>query len=1658
MVILLNCVTLGMYQPCERVKSTTDRSELLEKFDEFIFAFFALEMLVKMLALGIFGRRCYLGDTWNRLDFLIVMAGLLEYMLVDNKNINLTAIRTVRVLRPLKAINRVPSMRILVNLLLDTLPMLGNVLLICFFVFFIFGIVGVQLWAGKLRNRCYHENKTFNSGIALNHTYYMVDAEDNRPFVCSLEEDSGVLTCSDVPARRQGNNTCCLNKTNVTQLFGPSNGSGHCVNWNEYYTQCRAGDKNPHKGAISFDNIARAWIVIFQVITLEGWVEIMYYVINAHSFFNFIYFILLIIIGSFFMINLCLVVVASQFSETKQREHQLMEEQRTQAHSCSTLDGMTEPSASCYESIFQLVLHVFRKAFRMSKALVNRLLGRPKEVARTLRRGGENANMNGGGRGENKQATPCPHHSKPRPPGDPLTLTVSYTTNGCPRCRGSKVRTADEEAVDEDDRKGDSGGCRRWCGKLWRKIRSKLSGIANSKYFNRGILVAILINSISMGIEHHNQPMELTNIIEISNIVFTSMFALEMVLKITAFGCMMYLKFPYNVLDGIIVIISVWEIMVVGEGGLSVLRTFRLLRVAKLIRFMPALRRQLVVLMKTVDSVATFCMLLMLFIFTFSILGMHIFGCKFTQKTETGDTVPDRKNFDSLLWAIVTVFQILTQEDWNVVLYNGMAATSPVAALYFVALMTFGNYVLFNLLVAILVEGYQAEGDANCSFSDDDSSQSNVIEKLNDSLKLSDDKTTPDHMELTQLTPAITPTGSFSLGSRKSSMMSVGVASLGQRRSFSLRHGRSSVYHNWGRPPIQSAWSRRSSWNSVGHPSRSLGRMEAGVLGGSLRGQTPNPGSPYDPDERRSLLTDPRHASPLSLLSPGCSSRRTVSLELPDTLQVPQGDPTRPEPRKRSVSGGEGSGVGVKRHDCNGKMPVPVSPEVLSLAEVYPQLNITKDKPDLDEDTLCFRIRTVLEVYRPACCERRTDWSIYLFSPQNEFRLMCQSIISHKLFDCVILAFIFLNCITVAVERPKIVPDSWERLVLNISNYGFTVIFVAEMSIKVVSQGLYLGEKAYLKSSWNILDGFLVFISLLDIMVSMVAEAKILGVLRVLRLLRTLRPLRVISRFPGLRLVVETLITSLKPIGNIVLICCAFFLIFGILGVQFFKGKFYHCVGKDVRNITNKTGCLQANYQWINQKYNFDNLGKALMSLFVVASKDGWVEIMYQGLDAVGLDQQPIINYRQSMLLYFISFLLIVSFFVLNMFVGVVVENFQKCRQNQEEEEAKRMEEKRQRRMEKKRRKAQKIPYYAKYTHTRRVIHRVCTSNHLDLFITFIICVNVITMSADHYQSPKSLDAALEYCNYFFTAIFVVEALLKLIAFGFQRFFKDRWNLLDLSIVVLSVMGIVLEKFLPINPTIIRIMRVLRIARVLKLLKIAEGMRALLHTVVQALPQVGNLGLLFVLLFFIYAALGVELFGRMVFNAEHQCEGMGPHASFEHFGMALLTLFQVSTGDNWNSIMKDTLSDCPSGLSDYHCQPGFQFIYTIYFVSFVLTAQFVLMNVVVAVLMKHLDDSNKVAQENIEMDAEIELELAKGKLQLASCCMGKLAMGVVLAGIGPSSGDGGVDGRPSGGRQRVTGAQEGYSEEAPANRGGERHDGQRRHHKGNHYSPAQVSD
>ncbi|KAK1135535.1 hypothetical protein K0M31_000121 [Melipona bicolor] len=296
-------------------------------------------------------------------------------------------------------------------------------------------------------------------------------------------------------------------------------------------------------------------------------------------------------------------------------------------------------------------------------------------------------------------------------------------------------------------------------------------------------------------------------------------------------------------------------------------------------------------------------------------------------------------------------------------------------------------------------------------------------------------------------------------------------------------------------------------------------------------------------------------------------------------------------------------------------------------------------------------------------------------------------------------------------------------------------------------------------------------------------------------------------------------------------------------------------------------------------------------------------------------------------------------------------------------------------------------PYYTNYSKSRLFVHNVVTSKYFDLAIAAVIGLNVVTMAMEFYMMPKALTYALKIFNYFFTAVFILESFMKLLALGLHLYLKDKWNQLDVGIVILSVVGIVLEevesKIIPINPTIIRVMRVLRIARVLKLLKMAKGIRALLDTVMQALPQVGNLGLLFFLLFFIFAALGVELFGRLECSDDMPCQGLGEHAHFSNFGMAFLTLFRVATGDNWNGIMKDTLRDDCDEAADCvkNCCVS-TIIAPIFFVIFVLMAQFVLVNVVVAVLMKHLEESHKQMEDELDMETQLERELAAEQEEL----------------------------------------------------------------------------
>jgi Ion transport protein len=151
LVILVNCIFLAM-DSNDPDFGGTSRGQALSAAEYFFVVIFTVEMLLKVAALGLYeAKGSYLRDPWNIADCLVVIMGWVSLSPSIN---NISAMRTVRVLRPLRTITGVEGMRMLVSTLLSSLPMLLDVLILCAFLFLILGTVGVQTFAGSLRTSC----------------------------------------------------------------------------------------------------------------------------------------------------------------------------------------------------------------------------------------------------------------------------------------------------------------------------------------------------------------------------------------------------------------------------------------------------------------------------------------------------------------------------------------------------------------------------------------------------------------------------------------------------------------------------------------------------------------------------------------------------------------------------------------------------------------------------------------------------------------------------------------------------------------------------------------------------------------------------------------------------------------------------------------------------------------------------------------------------------------------------------------------------------------------------------------------------------------------------------------------------------------------------------------------------------------------------------------------------------------------------------------------------------------------------------------------------------------------------------------------------------------------------------------------------------------
>lgn len=190
-----------------------------------------------------------------------------------------------------------------------------------------------------------------------------------------------------------------------------------------------------------------------------------------------------------------------------------------------------------------------------------------------------------------------------------------------------------------------------------------------------------------------------------------------------------------------------------------------------------------------------------------------------------------------------------------------------------------------------------------------------------------------------------------------------------------------------------------------------------------------------------------------------------------------------------------------------------------------------------------------------------------------------------KYFEGLILVLIGVSSILLALDNPLNNPESRLVYFLNYSDYILTAFFAAESVFKIISQGLiFNGKYSYLRTGWNVIDMVVVIVSIISLSIT----SNKLKIVKILRLLRVLRPLRVISRNKGLKIGIQALFMAIPSIINVIIVSMVFFLIFGIIGVNYFKGTFFNCkfgeqfISSIDDNVYDKWDCLNFGGAWLN--------------------------------------------------------------------------------------------------------------------------------------------------------------------------------------------------------------------------------------------------------------------------------------------------------------------------------------------------------------------------------------------------------------------------------------------------------------------------------------------
>ncbi|XP_027378974.1 sodium channel protein type 5 subunit alpha isoform X1 [Bos indicus x Bos taurus] len=1600
--ILTNCVFMAQHDPPPWTK-----------YVEYTFtAIYTFESLVKILARGFcLHAFTFLRDPWNWLDFSVI---IMAYVSENIKLGNLSALRTFRVLRALKTISVIPGLKTIVGALIQSVKKLADVMVLTVFCLSVFALIGLQLFMGNLRHKCVRNFTVLNGTNSTN---------------ASVEAD-GLIWASLDDYLNDPENYLLKNGTSDVLLCGNSSDAGTCP---EGYRCLKAGE-NPDHGYTSFDSFAWAFLALFRLMTQDCWERLYQQTLRSAGKIYMIFFMLVIFLGSFYLVNLILAVVAMAYeeqnqatiAETEEKEKRFQEamELLKKEQEALAIRGVDTVSRSSLEMspLAPVTTHERRskRRKRMSSGTeecgddkfpksdsedgpraVNRFsithglsrtsmkprsshgsiftfrrrdlgsetdfaddenstagdseshrtsllvpwplrqpstLGQPSPGTSTpghVLNGKRNSTVDCNGvvsllgAGDPEATSPGSHLLHPmkleRPPdtttpseepGRPQTLTPQAPCVDSFEEPGERQRalsavsvlTSALEELEESQRRCPPCWIRFaqhyliWeCCPLWMSIKQKVKFMVMDPFADLTITMCIVLNTLFMALEHYNMTTEFEEMLQVGNLVFTGIFTAEMTFKIIALDPYYYFQQGWNIFDSIIVILSLMELGLSRMGNLSVLRSFRLLRVFKLAKSWPTLNTLIKIIGNSVGALGNLTLVLAIIVFIFAVVGMQLFGKNYSeQRHRISDSgLLPRWHMMDFFHAFLIIFRILCGE-WIETMWDCMEVSGQsLCLLVFLLVMVIGNLVVLNLFLALLLSSFSAD---NLTAPDEDGEMNNLqlaLARIQRGLRFIK-RTTWDFCCVLLQRPPQKPTA---------------LASQGQLPGCIATSS----------PPPQPE-------SEKAPPARKETRFE--------EGQRPGQGAPGDAEP----VCVPIALAESDTDDPEEDEENSLSTEEESSKQLPED------------SYSEGS-----------------TADMTNTADLLEQI------PDLGED-----VKDPEDCFTEGCVRRCPCCTVDTTQAHGKvwwrLRKTCYRIVEHSWFETFIIFMILLSSGALAFEDIYLEERKTIKVLLEYADKMFTYVFVLEMLLKWVAYGF----KKYFTNAWCWLDFLIVDVSLISLVANALGFAE-MGPIKSLRTLRALRPLRALSRFEGMRVVVNALVGAIPSIMNVLLVCLIFWLIFSIMGVNLFAGKFGRCINQTEGDlplnytiVNNKSDCESFNVTgelyWTKVKVNFDNVGAGYLALLQVATFKGWMDIMYAAVDSRGYEEQPQWEYNLYMYIYFVIFIIFGSFFTLNLFIGVIIDNFNQQKKKLGGQDIFMTEEQKKyyNAMKKLGSKKPQKPIPRPLNKYQGFIFDIVTKQAFDVTIMFLICLNMVTMMVEtDDQSPEKVNI-LAKINLLFVGIFTAECIFKMVALR-HYYFTNSWNIFDFVVVILSIVGTVLSDIIQkyfFSPTLFRVIRLARIGRILRLIRGAKGIRTLLFALMMSLPALFNIGLLLFLVMFIYSIFGMANFAYVKWEA-----GIDDMFNFQTFANSMLCLFQITTSAGWDGLLSPILNTGPP-----YCDPnlpnsngsrgncGSPAVGILFFTTYIIISFLIVVNMYIAIILENFSVATEESTEPLSED------------------------------------------------------------------------------------------